>query len=375
MVVGSFRCGLLRPSQGAGPTVEQDIDSAFAELGLRPGATEADVKAAWRRLVSQWHPDRNASAAAPARMQRINRAVEAIRRAGARPPPGRRGAAPRDAGAAPGPRPATAPPDAHADASNARRVNRKISLSLEEAAFGCTRVLRGKIMNACSACHGAGHRLPEAPCPQCLGTGTVRQSTWFAWAGAPAACDSCQGRGRVRPPCADCAGSGKAPALPYAVTVRFPQGVRDGDLLGVPARPGPPGQTPCTLNIRVTVRPHALLTLDPDGTLLCELPVDGFAWIANRSVEVPTLEGPLAVPLRYEQRTYRLPGRGFPRERRGPRGDQLITVVPVFPSAFSTDQQILLDQLIATAAGASDERLRDWQQRLLAWKTGGPARR
>ena len=371
MAVGPFRYGLLQPGQGAGPTVEQDIDSAFAELGLRPGASEADVKAAWRRLVSQWHPDRNASASAPARMQRINRAVEAIRRAAASPSPARRSAAPHAAGAAPGPRPA----DASADANPARRVNRKISLSLAEAAFGCTRVLRGKIMNACSACHGAGHRLPEAPCPQCQGAGTVRHSAWFGWAGAPTACGSCQGRGRVRPPCTDCAGSGKAPALPYAVTVRLPQGVRDGDLLGVPARPGPPGQTPCALNIRVTVRPHALLTLGADGTLLCELPVDGFAWIANRSVEVPTLDGPLAVPLQREQRSYRLPGRGFPVERRGPRGDQVVTIVPIFPAAFSTDQQILLDQLIATSAGTPDERLRDWQQRLQAWKTGDPARR
>jgi hypothetical protein len=89
MVVGSFRSGLLQPGGGAGPIVEQDIDSAFAELGLRPGASEADVKAAWRRLVSVWHPDRNPSAAAPARMQRINRAVEAIRRAGYRAPPRR----------------------------------------------------------------------------------------------------------------------------------------------------------------------------------------------------------------------------------------------------------------------------------------------
>ena len=64
--------------------MEQDIDDAFAELGLTPDATELEFKAAWRRLVSQWHPDRNDSAAAHAKMQRINRAVEAIRQAGFR---------------------------------------------------------------------------------------------------------------------------------------------------------------------------------------------------------------------------------------------------------------------------------------------------
>src|SRR6478752_2598177 len=57
-------------------------DNAFAELGLACDATEREVKAAWRRLASQWHPDRNDSAGAVARMQRINQAFEEIRRAG-----------------------------------------------------------------------------------------------------------------------------------------------------------------------------------------------------------------------------------------------------------------------------------------------------
>ena len=59
-----------------------DTRHAFAELGLTPGATAHEVKAAWRRLVSHWHPDRNSSAGAVARMQRINDAFRIIHRAG-----------------------------------------------------------------------------------------------------------------------------------------------------------------------------------------------------------------------------------------------------------------------------------------------------
>ena len=67
------------------------IENAYAELGLAPGAGEAEVKAAWRRLVSQWHPDRNKTASALSRMQRINTAYEQIRLAGFEPgrPPDR----------------------------------------------------------------------------------------------------------------------------------------------------------------------------------------------------------------------------------------------------------------------------------------------
>ena len=69
-------------------------DNAFAELGLACDATEREVKAAWRRLASQWHPDRNGSADAVARMQRINQAFEAIRNAGFARRPGARPARP-----------------------------------------------------------------------------------------------------------------------------------------------------------------------------------------------------------------------------------------------------------------------------------------
>ena len=58
-----------------------DTRNAFAELGLEPGATAHEVKAAWRRLVSHWHPDRNPSDGALVRMQRINDAFRIVRQA------------------------------------------------------------------------------------------------------------------------------------------------------------------------------------------------------------------------------------------------------------------------------------------------------
>ncbi|MFT3777932.1 MAG: J domain-containing protein [Ottowia sp.] len=55
------------------------MTSAYAERGLPDAATEREVRAAWRRLASRWHPDRNPSAEAMGRMQRINRAFNALR--------------------------------------------------------------------------------------------------------------------------------------------------------------------------------------------------------------------------------------------------------------------------------------------------------
>jgi molecular chaperone DnaJ len=382
--------------------VEQDIDNAFAELGLTPDATELEVKTAWRRLVSQWHPDRNGSAAAVTKMQRLNRAIEAIREAGFLKP----GASASSAGGAKS-HPSDEPqrggdgergdsrfndsdearsgePDddatAHRHASEppARTINRRVRLTLEEAAFGCTKVLRGKVTHSCSACDGAGYRVLGGHCPQCHGSGAIRQRAWFGWIGTQAECDACHGGGIARQLCGACAGTGKAATQRYKVTVRFPPGVRDGDLLSVDGRHGKPGSPPGDLHIRVQVQQHDLLKLDEDGTVLCDVPVDGFAWISNRSLDVPTLGGLHTIQLKRDQLSYRLKGLGFPVERRGQRGDQMITISPTFPQRMTTDQQILLDQLIATTSGPeakqSDERLRAWKQALHAWKRDARSR-
>jgi len=54
------------------------VDDPYAELGLRPQASDEAVKAAWRRLLSRWHPDRNPSADAADRVKRFNVAYEQI---------------------------------------------------------------------------------------------------------------------------------------------------------------------------------------------------------------------------------------------------------------------------------------------------------
>lgn len=343
----------------------QDIDDAYAELGLAPGASEAEVKAAWRRLVSRWHPDRNPGAAALARMQRINRSFEAIRARGF--------VAAADA------EPASPPPAAEPEASNARadtaeaaaRVfSRKVRLTLAEAAFGCTRVLRGKPAGDCTGCAGVGHHMTGGHCAHCQGSGAVRQGAWFGWMGASVECEACHGSGRAQQVCAACGGSGRSSTPAYRVTVRFPPGVRDGDLLSVrtPAAAGA-GQ-PIELALRIEVPAHPQLLLDADGTLRCTMPVDGFAWLGNRTVEVPTLEGLQPLALQRGRFEHRLPGLGFPVGRRGPRGDLCVSVQPLFPEPLSTDQQILVDQLVATRSGGSGQQtpaaLQAWRQALQA---------
>ncbi|GAA4343520.1 molecular chaperone DnaJ [Variovorax defluvii] len=360
-------------------------DDAFAELGLASGASEREVKAAWRRLASQWHPDRNGSADAVTRMQRINQAFEEIRRAGFRVPPETTAG---DANAAPSPSPndaeasageqeagPTAFDDGEGGARGHRRpIHRKVKLTLEEAAAGCIKVLRGKLTETCRSCAGAGHQVLGGNCTRCGGSGAVRKPSFFGWPTGVAECEACLGGGIARQPCAACRGSGKTPARGYQVKVRIPAGVRHGDLLHVDGRRLRPERLSADLEIRVELLAHDFFQLDDDGTLRCEVPVDGFAWIAERPVQVPTVTGLQSLRTRRSQVSYCLKGLGFPVAHGGARGDLWVTLVPVFPKQLSTDQQILLDQLCATASGADgravDERLRAWQRGLRAWERG-----
>lgn len=333
-------------------------DQAFAELGLPNDASESEIKAAWRRLASRWHPDRNASAQAVARMQRINQAFESLQRARQD-----RAQAPEPAAA---PEPASAPePPVAAPAQPERAahapIRRKLKLTLEEAAAGCIKALRGKFTPVCPHCAGLGHRVLGSTCRRCRGSGTfVRPSAWFGWPGQPEECVDCAGTGAAREACSHCEGSGTLGAQSYEVQVRIPPGVREGDLLHVAAR-----RAPADLEVQVGLAPHPLFTLQSDGTVHCKLPVDGFAWMANRTVTMPTLDGVQPLALRRGQQQYRLPGLGFPLHHRGPRGEQLVEIEPVFPEKFSTDQEILLDQLIASGT-SHDPRLAQWQHNLRA---------
>ncbi|MEO7941373.1 MAG: DnaJ domain-containing protein [Burkholderiaceae bacterium] len=305
------------------------IDDAYAELGLSPGANLAQAKAAWRALVSRWHPDRNGHASASERMQRINRALEQIRSAS-----NETELAGADANTAA--RPAAAPTPAHT-------IQRRVSLTLEEAAIGCVKILQGAIVEPCGSCAGSGEAPPH-DCAACAGQGQVHERTWFGWFGAATPCTACDGGGTLRPKCSDCNGVGKTDVVRYRVSVRLPADVRDGAMLHVAAARG----RPVALDIQVELQPHAALVRDADGTVRCECPVDGFAWIANRTITIPTLRGQQPLALQRGQVLYRLAGQGFLSHDEGKRADQIVIVVPRFPETLSREQERLLDKLAGT---------------------------
>ncbi len=357
-----------------------DIEDAYVELGVPCTASEQEVKAAWRKLVSQWHPDRHPGPMAVARMQRINLAYQLIRdqdsvedapapppQASPRPPPQPEPAPPPSGhNTAPpaGPPPPPSPPP--------RAVRRSVKLTLEEAALGCTRLLSGFLSSTCEPCEGRGMLRHTHDCSNCNGTGTARAPGWIGLFSLPGECTVCDGSGKTRVPCAACQGTGKAASLPWRLTVRIPAGARQGDVLHADGSQARAGHGAVTLDITIDLLPHPLFKLDDDGLLHIKIPIDGFGWMAQRAVDVPTLDGLRTLRMVREQRHYRLPAAGYPSRKPGLRGDLAVEVEPVFPARLSSEQQRLLDQLMAASAGseetAPEPRLAQWKRDLQAWQ-------
>jgi molecular chaperone DnaJ len=275
-------------------------------------------------------------------MQRINTAYEQLRLAGFVP----HSAAANDTAAA---------PSAHDAGPRARTIRRRVRLTLEEAALGCIKVLRGKVTGDCASCDGRGYRVLASACTHCEGRGVVQQRAWYGWVSTKATCEACDGQRVARQSCDACDSTGRH-SRTYRHSVRIPAGVRDGDVLHVPQEAGP-------LELRVEWSAHKFFVLDDDGILRCEVPVDGFAWMANRWINVPTLTGMQQMRAKRGHHVYRLRGQGFPSGRGGERGDYVVTVVPIFPETLTAEQEALLDHLMASQDGA----LRTWHRTLQAW--------
>ena len=352
------------------------VDDPYAELGLLPGAPDEAVKAAWRRLLSRWHPDRNPSADAADRVKRFNVAYEQIVQQ-------RRADAAADAGPA-------AHGHAHGDASGevrpddactddgswartgdaafrrrSRTLPRKLRLRLEEAILGCVRELRGRITEACRPCGSGGWVDLGQDCAGCRGTGVQRVKPLFAWLASEIRCADCDGSGRLRGPCPQCQGAGRR-QIDYRQQVRLPAGVRDGDVLSADA--GLHGGVDLSLQLTIEIEPHPFFHRETDGTLRCEIPVDGYAWLAEDWTDVPTPDGLQQIRLRRGARTYRLRGHGAQPHPGGARADLLLSVTPTFAEFTPPEVQQQLARLAETAATSPPApAVAEWRRTLQAW--------
>ncbi len=340
----------------------------YEVLGVSRSASQDEIKKAFRRLARQYHPDVNKSPDAEAKFKEINEAYEVLSDAEKRAAYDRFGHAGLQGGgfgnfgfgfgafddlfesffAGFGPR-------RTASRRTPRRgedIVTKLTISFEEAVFGCEKEIEIARYETCPHCSGSGAEPGTQPirCPQCNGMGEVRRSAGFFT--QIMTCPRCGGEGEVvSTPCSRCRGNRRVevtrkmlvtidPGVDTGIRLQMSGGGHEG------AYGGPPGN----LYVVLSVEPHPYF-LRQENDILLDLPINFAQAALGDEIEVPTLDGQekLVIPPGTQTgKTFRLRGKGVPYLRRNGRGDQLVTVRVVTPTNLTDYQKHLLQELAKT---------------------------
>ena len=231
-----------------------------------------------------------------------------------------------------------------------------IELDLVEAAFGARKEVVVEVLATCDHCQGSGAEPPSQPtrCPTCHGQGHVQQvaRTMFGQMVRTSPCPTCRGRGMVvENRCRTCRGQGRRPER-RTVSVAIPGGVETGQRVRVVGQghAGEPGASPGNLYVRVAVREDPRFERDGDD-LICAVDLTMTQAALGCEVEVPTLEGSAQIEFKPgtqpgEVRVLR--NLGVPALRGGRRGDIKVLVNVLVPRRLDPDQRRAVEQLDAT---------------------------
>lgn len=226
-----------------------------------------------------------------------------------------------------------------------RDIEIPLALSFEEAFSGLTTNITVNRSEQCSRCQGAGDNGgPVVTCPTCKGAGQVMKTggrLQFSQA-----CSDCEGTGRRRQPCSQCAGKGVTPKAEQ-VKIRIPAGVDTGSRVRI-AKKGHGGRLGAEagdLFIITNVGKHRHFTRKGDN-IYVTVPITVPEAALGTKIEVPTVEGKaqLKIPAGTESgQKFRLRERGFPSLRNPSlRGDQFIEVQIKLPRVISEETKEIL---------------------------------
>ena len=235
-----------------------------------------------------------------------------------------------------------------------------VTISFEEAAFGCEKEISLTRLESCESCHGSGCApgTTAEVCPDCRGLGTVRVQQRMGGMAftSSAPCSRCRGTGKIiHQPCKSCGGGGNV-RKQRKISVSIPQGINDKQAVSLRgqgnagANNGPAGD----LIVEVRVKPHPYF--QREGTsVLYECPVSFYQAAMGAELEIPTIDGKVKYTLPAGTQpgtTFRLRGKGIPELRGRGRGDQYVTVQVRVPTSLTNQQRDAL-QAFAEAMGES----------------------
>ena len=349
----------------------------YEVLGVQKGASEDEIKKAYRQTAKKYHPDLNpGNKEAEAKFKEANEAYEVLSdkekrarydqygHAGVDPNFGAGGfgggAGGFDfdlgdlfgsffgGGFGGGARQAN--PNAPRRGED---LQARVTVSFEEAAKGCRREVEVQKIETCPDCGGTGAQKGTSTktCPDCGGRGQVNvtQRTPFGVMSTSKTCPKCGGKGKViEHPCQKCRGTGRIRHT-VKVSVNVPAGIDDRQMFSVPGggnsgiNGGPAGD----LKVAVYVRPHPFF--ERDGyNVWYDLKVSFTQAALGDKIQLPTLDGDVKFDLpagTQPGEVFVMKGKGIQLVNGRGRGDQLVRIVVNIPKSLSENEKQLLMQL------------------------------
>mgnify|MGYP000880895722 CR=1 FL=1 len=238
-----------------------------------------------------------------------------------------------------------------------------LTISFEEAAFGCKKEIELTRTEECQDCHGSGCQpgTTAEVCPDCRGAGVVRIQRGgggFAFT-STAPCQRCRGTGKiVHSPCKSCGGAG-AVRKKRRIEVNIPAGINEGQAISVRGQgnAGKNGGPSGDLIVGIRIRPSSIFQRE-GNTVLYEQTVSFYQATMGAELEIPTIDGKVKYTLpegTQSGTTFRLKGKGIPSINGRGRGDQYVTVYIETPKNLNKEQKEALKKFAETMGESNYE--------------------
>ena len=351
----------------------------YEVLGLQKGASEDDIKKAFRKMAMKYHPDRNpGDKEAEEKFKEVNEAYSVLSdpdkkskydqfgHAGVDPNSGFGGAGGFGGGfggfsgfedifdmfggfggfGGGQQRRSNSP-------RKGKDIQKGITITFEEAAFGTTKKIEINKYVSCPTCKGEGTKpgTSKKTCPQCNGTGQTSrvQRTPLGQFQSVTTCDRCGGSGKIiEEPCPDCKGSGKT-RKNVTLSIDIPAGVDNESIIPIRGQgePGTNGGPNGDLYLVLNVKPHKVFKRQ-GADLYLEMPITFDQAALGAEIIVPTLEGKVSykVPAGTQPgTTFRLKGKGIKYLRREAKGDLFVKVSMEVPTKLNSKQKKAIEEM------------------------------
>lgn len=356
----------------------------YEVLGVSKGASDDELKKAYRKLAKQHHPDLNpGDKAAEARFKEANEAYEVLSDQDKRAKYDQFGHAGVDpnfggggfgggfggfedldlgdlfgsffgGGFSGGTTRKNGP-------QKGQSLRANLTLSFEEAAFGCQKEITLNRSEPCSDCEGSGcaHGTTAEICPDCRGSGVIRVQRGggaFSFSSTQP-CTRCRGTGKIiHQPCPTCHGEGSR-TNSKKISVSIPAGIDDGQAISMRGQgnAGKNGGPAGDLIVGITIRPHAEFKRDGNSVYYTQ-PVSFSQAVLGAELLIPTIDGKVKYVLPEGTQTgttFRLRGKGIPVLNSHGRGDQFVTVSVQIPKGLNQEQKDALLNFDTAMSGES----------------------